>query len=264
MRRLVIWVGIGIQIAAAQTKPAESPGNRPKTELESALALMELNRVPEAVNKLLDLNRRRPDDPAVLFALGEASAKLMQQAYSRLMRMHPDSPQAMELQARNYMARGRVDLAEPLFRKALDRDPNLPGVHLDLGRILQEQRGDMDGADREYREEVRVQPENAEAAWRLGSLLLKKGDAKEALPFLQRSDKLNPNMLDTLLDLGKAYVSMNQVEQAAQAFHRITEIDDSNELAAAAHFQLSQIYRKQGKTAEADQELKRFRELSNK
>ena len=124
-------------------------------------------------------------------------------------------------------------------------------------------RGDLDGAEGEFRAEVRLRPGDAEAAWRLGLVLLKKGQTKEGLAELQQSDKLKPNMLETLLELGKAYVMDNQLERATNVFSRLIEIDDRDELAAAAHLQLSQIYRRLGNPAEADQHLKRVRELNS-
>ena len=69
-------------------------------------------------------------------------------------------------------------------------------------------------------------------------------------------------MLDVLLDLGKAYLLQNRVEEAEKAFQRIVAINDSDELAGVARFQLSQIYLKLGRSAEADQQIKRFRELT--
>jgi tetratricopeptide (TPR) repeat protein len=125
-----------------------------------------------------------------------------------------------------------------------------------------EERGDLDAAEREFRAEVRLRPVDAEAAWRLGSVLLKKGQGKEALVELRQSDKLKPDMLETLLDLGKAYSAENQLAQAENTYRRMIAIDDKDELAAAAHLQLSQICRKLGKPAEAEQHLKRFRELN--
>jgi Flp pilus assembly protein TadD len=65
-----------------------------------------------------------------------------------------------------------------------------------------------------------------------------------------------------LLDLGKAYLPQDRVEEAEKTFQRIVAINDSDELAGAAHFQLSQICRKLGSSAEADQQTKRFRELT--
>ena len=226
------------------------------------LALLELKRLPEAMNKLMAADAQHPDDPEVLFYLGEASSMLMERAFTRIVTAHPDSPRAMELQARNYLAQGRGDLAEPALRNVLKIKPDLPGVHLDLGRILQEQRGDLNGAEQEFRAEAQLRPGSAEAAWRLGSVLLKKGQPKEALAELQRSDLLQPDMLDTMLDLGKAYMMENQIEPAEKAFRRIIRINDVDEIAAAAHLQLSQICRRLGRAEEAEQHLKRFRELS--
>jgi len=226
------------------------------------LALLELKRLPEAVNRLLAADAQHPDDPEVLFYLGEASSMLMERVFTRIVTAHPDSPRALQLQARNYLAQGRGDLAEPMLRNVLKIKPDLPGVHLDLGRILQEQRGDLNAAEQEFRAEAQLRPGSAEAAWRLGSVLLKKGQPKEALAELQRSDQLQPNMLDTLLDLGKAYLMENQIESAGKAFQHIIRIDDAGEIAAAAHLQLSQICRRLGRAEEAEQHLKRFRELS--
>jgi tetratricopeptide (TPR) repeat protein len=226
-----------------------------------AVALLEINQLPEAIRTLLDVYARRPDDPEVLFHLGKASGALMQQAFNRLVRLHPDSPRAHELQAQSYLGQGRGDLAEPEFRAVLRTAPGLPGIHLALGRILAE-RGDLEAAATELRAEVELSPGNAEAAWRLGAVLVKKGQSKEALAELQRSDQLKPDMLETLVELGKAYAMENQLEQAEKTFGRMIEIDDTGDLAATAHWQLSQICRKLGKAAEAAQHLKRFRELN--
>jgi len=186
----------------------------------------------------------------------------MQAAFDRLMRLHPASARARELQARSLLGQGRGAAAEPLFRKALSINPNLEGIHLALGRILLEERGDLAGAEAEFRAEVRLRPGDAEAAWRLGSVLLKKGEGKQALILLRESDRLRPGMLETISDLGAAYLSQNQIEDAGRAYRRILEIEDRDEMAAAAHLRLAQICRKLGKTEEADRHLERFRELN--
>ena len=125
-------------------------------------------------------------------------------------------------------------------------------------------RGDLDAAETELRAEAGLTPGDAETAWRLGSVLLKKGQSKEALSELQRSDRLNPEMIETLFDLGRAYMAENQVEQAQAVFAHMIRIDDTGDLAAAAHLQLSQIARKLGRNEEAAEHLRRYRELSPK
>ena len=310
------------EILLSQGFPAEAAPHLEKAGQSYllAVALLEMNRLPEGVDKLLGVAAARPDDPEVLFHLGEGCGNLMQQALNRLLRLHPDSPQARDLQAgkhsnslsleaalaayrkspndaetlwqlgqasgermrqsfdkllrshpdsaraaefkaRNYLGQGRGDLADPLLRSALQKNPELAGAHLALGRIAQEGRGDLAAAEKEFRAEAALRPGDSEAAWRLGSLLLKKGESKEALAELERANRLRPDMLETLVDLGKAYSAENRLEDAEKVLGRLIAIEDTDEMAAAAHLQLAQICRKLGKTAEADRHLLRFREL---
>ncbi|HWQ52052.1 MAG TPA: tetratricopeptide repeat protein [Bryobacteraceae bacterium] len=226
-----------------------------------ALSLIATNRLPEGIQELLQVQARTPEDPDVLFHLGRASGELMQQSFNRLMRLHPQSPQALELMAQTYLGQGRPELAEPAFRNALKMRPAQPGIHMALGRIMAD-RGDLEGAEKELRAEAAISPGNAENAWRLGTVLLKKGQSREALAELERSDKLKPDMLEVLLELGRAYVMEAQLPQARDTFLRMVRIEDVSDLAATAHMQLSQIYRKLGQGEEAAKHLKRFRELS--
>jgi tetratricopeptide (TPR) repeat protein len=124
--------------------------------------------------------------------------------------------------------------------------------------------GNLDDAEKEFRAEATLSPGDGEAAWRLGSALLQKGRASEALVELQRSNSLRPNMIETLFDLGRAYGMTNQMQEAERAWLAVIAIEDNGELAAASHFQLSQTYRRQGKVAEADRHLRRFQELQPK
>jgi tetratricopeptide (TPR) repeat protein len=337
MMTLLIWAAIALQIQPdspeahaklGQTLLAQGFAAEAAPHLEKsgdsyhlALAWLELNRLPEAVAQLLATSAARPDDPEVLFHLGEGCGSLMQQAFNRLLRLHPESPQARDLQAgkrvaqsasldtllaaypahsddpdllwrlgqasgdrmrqvfdrllkahpesaralefkaRNYLGQGRAELAEPLLRAALKKSPNLAGAHLALGRIELDGRGDLALAEKEFRAETQLRPGDAEAAWRLGSLLLKKGESKEALAELERANRLRPDMIETLVDLGKAYAMENRVEEAERVFGRVISIEDSDEMAATAHLQLAQICRKLGRTTEADRHLRRFREL---
>src|SRR5437016_1704144 len=89
------------------------------------------------------------------------------------------------------------------LRRAVELRPDLRGVHLAVG-MLKLNAGNLDEAEKEFRAEAALTPGDGEAAWRLGSVLLQKGRAGEALAELQRSDRLRPRMIETLFDLGKA------------------------------------------------------------
>jgi tetratricopeptide (TPR) repeat protein len=109
--------------------------------------------------------------------------------------------------------------------------------------------------------QVKLQPGNAEAAYRLGDALLEQGKAHEARVELVRADKLLPDMPETLYALGKAASLDGDPAAAEKAWTKLLSIEKQSSLAAQAHFGLAGIYRKQGKTAEAKQEMQEFQKL---
>ena len=228
-----------------------------------AIALAQEHRAPEAIDKLVPALEAKPDDPDLLFYLGKVSAQLLQRSFDRLIQSQPDSARAHQLMAETYTSQRQFDSAEREFRKALELRPELRGVHLAIG-MLKLNTGNLDAAEKEFSAEAALSPGDGEAAWRLGSVLLQKGRAREALAELQRSDRLRPRMIETLFDLGKAYSMENQAGEAEKAWLAVISIEDYGDVAAASHFQLAQLYRRQGNAVEADRHARRFQELQPK
>ena len=216
----------------------------------------------QAVNHVA-AHAAEPNDPDLLFYLGQASRVLLQKSFDRLMRADPTSPRAHQLMAETYLAQRQVEAAEREYRKALEIRPSLRGIHLALG-TLKMKAGNLDEAEKEFRAETALSPGDGEAAWRLGSVLLQKGRTVDALAELERSDKLRPRMIETLFDLAKAYHLQNKMAEAEKAWLSVIALDDTGELAASSHFQLSQRYRRQGNAADADRHLRRFQQLQPK
>lgn len=118
-------------------------------------------------------------------------------------------------------------------------------------------------AEEEFRIQAKQQPGNAEAAYRLGEALLEQGKAHEARAELLRADHLLPDMPETLYSLGKAASLEGDPSAAEKAWIKLLSIEKQSSLAAQAHFGLAGIYRKQGRTAEAKQEMQEFEKLQN-
>jgi Flp pilus assembly protein TadD len=116
-------------------------------------------------------------------------------------------------------------------------------------------------AEKEFRAQVRLQPGNAEAAYRLGTALLEQGNAHEARAELIRADKLMPDMPETLYSLGKAASLEGDTAAAEKNWTKLLTIEKESPLAAQAHFGLAGLYRKQGKTAAAQHEMQEFQKL---
>jgi tetratricopeptide (TPR) repeat protein len=120
-----------------------------------------------------------------------------------------------------------------------------------------------DKAEEQFRLQAKLQPGNAEAAYRLGEALLEQGKAHEARAELLRADRLMPEMPETLYALGKAASLEGDAAAAEKAWTKLLSIEKQSALAAQAHFGLAGLYRKQGKTAEAQHEMQEFQILQN-
>jgi Tfp pilus assembly protein PilF len=133
-------------------------------------------------------------------------------------------------------------------------------VHLALGELYLGS-GDYENAEREFRAETQLAPGSAVAARKFGIVLANRGAVREAIAELQRANALQPGMAETLLELGKATVAAGDSTAAEKLFRQVLEQEDGSRLAESAHFQLAGIYRKSGRPADADREMKQFQEI---
>ena len=101
------------------------------------------------------------------------------------------------------------------------------------------------------------------AAYRLGDALLQQGKVREARAELTRSDKLLPDMPETLYALGKAAALEGDIVSAEKDWKKVIELEKATPLAAQAHFALAGVYRKQGKAQEAARETQEFKKLQD-
>jgi len=74
---------------------------------------------------------------------------------------------------------------------------------------------------------------------------------------------LQPDDGDAALEMAKVLVTMNQIDKAQQLLEHAIQIDPSD---SVAHYRLSTLYRREGKTAEANKEIdeyKKYKEMKD-
>jgi tetratricopeptide (TPR) repeat protein len=133
-------------------------------------------------------------------------------------------------------------------------------VHLELGEMYASV-SQWDRAETEFRAEAKLQPGDAEAAFRLGDALLQQGKVKDARRELNRASDLAPGTADVLYALGKASSLDGDKAAAEKAWLAVIGIDKDGPLAGQAHFGLAAIYRERGDAAKSDAEMKEFQRL---
>jgi tetratricopeptide (TPR) repeat protein len=221
------------------------------------VALLESNRPREALLHLEAALAQRPEDPDLLYYVGIAHTKLSKQAFDRLQQTSPDSARARQMMGEAMAATGNREGAERKFRASLALRPDLRGVHFAIGE-LELAAGNYDRAEAEFRAEVQLAPGSAAAAYKLGAVLANRGRTTEAIAELKKADALQPGMPETLLELGKAMNTAGDPKSASTYLEQVLQSEQKGDLAEAAHFQLAQAYRKLGRTADADREIKLF------
>jgi tetratricopeptide (TPR) repeat protein len=246
----------------AQGYAAEAIPHLEKANDENALgiALLEAGRLPEAVAVLQKALAKSPDDPDLLYYYGRASGLLSKDAFDTLESRFPDSARAHQMMAEDYAALREVPSAEREFSEALRLRPQTAGLHLDLG-YLYARAQQWDKAEEQFRLETELQPGNAEAMYRLGEAQMQLGKFRDARVALARSDQLKHDMPETLYMLGKAASLDGDDALAQKSWLHLLSLEKDTSLAGQAHFGLAGIYRKQGKTADAEREMELFRKL---
>jgi tetratricopeptide (TPR) repeat protein len=246
----------------SQGYPAEAIPHLDRVHEQAALGIaqLEAGQLAQSIPNLQSALEKRPNDPDLLYYLGRASGLLSKQSIDTLLAAYPDSARADQALAENYFVLRQMPEAERQYKQALQLRPDTPNLHLELGQVYaMTSRWPL--AEEQFRAESKLQPGNAEAAFRLGEALLQQGKVHEAREALQRSDRLQPQMPETLYALGKAASLEGDAAASEKAWKSLLEIEKEGSLAAQAHFGLAALYRKEGKTAEAEQEMTEFRKL---
>ena len=246
----------------AQGASAEAIPYLEKVQADDLLgiALLDAGRAREAVDRLEAALLKRPDDADLLYYLAQAHTQLSERTFERL-RAHPASQARTQQMLGEVMAAaGNRPAAEKHFQAALAARPDLRGVHLALGQFHLTA-GDYAKAETEFRAEKALTPASAAVAYRLGSTLANRGKMPEAVEELKRAHQLAPDMPETSLELGKALAATGELKEAEVALRQVFTAESASSLAEAAHLQLAQIYRKQGRAADAGRELKSLQEL---
>jgi len=143
------------------------------------------------------------------------------------------------------------------YREALRLNPALPGAHFELAEQL---RTSSDAAlnaqaEGEYKAAVRINEYDA-ISWRqLGGIMTAKGDFKAAQDDYKRALALQPKDAEAKTGLAIALLSTNQTNDAVSLLESAVKDDPTN---LVAHYRLSMLYRRMGRTADAQRETDTF------
>ena len=205
---------------------------------------------------LRQLQKVFPKDPDILFVLVHAYSDLSTRIAEDLARTAPQSIAAHKLNAEALEMQGKWDPAQLEYEGILEKEPNAPGIHFLLGRLLLS-RPDPDAktterAKQEFLKELEIDPRNAGANYILGELARQDQNWDEAIARFSQAAKLDPTFADAYLAWGSSLVSVKRYEEAIVPLHEAKRLMPWN---PAVHFTLATALSRSGHKEEADEEF---------
>jgi tetratricopeptide (TPR) repeat protein len=201
-----------------------------------------------------------PKNVDILYHRGRAHLLISKESYSAMFKLSPDSWRVHEVLAQADAEAFREDDAIAEFKLAIRGAPHEPGLNEELGDVCWTA-GKLQEADDAYAQEIKNDPANAIALYKLGSLRVTRDDAANGVPLLERAVALDPSISDANYYLGKGEAALGKDDPAIEHFRLATNPQGTEELRIMSWYQLATLYRNLHRTQEAGEALASFRKM---
>ena len=161
-------------------------------------ALWDSGQIDAALIQLRKAASQFPDDPDLLFALGEAYGKAARQQSEQLVEDSSGTAISDRIYASTYAADHDWTKAEGHLRRAIRRDPNSVDAHLDLAEVFLNQ-AQPQAALEQLEQAGALSPNSATVVAKSGELLILSGRLPEGLSRVEQAIKFDESeALDAL------------------------------------------------------------------
>lgn len=226
-----------------------------RIEMMLARLLFNQKELEDATAHLNNIVARNPKDQQAWYLLGKAYLQLSENALGKINEIDPNSVIAHEIAGEIDQSMHNYDLALVEYKKAVDMAPKMPGTHMHMGDAYW-YIGKWQSAQTEFKAELANDPTNCIARWKLANSMLEANDSNEdALLEVNRSLQRCPTLMQAHVDRARALVRLGRQPEALPDL-LMAEKDSPKE--PTIHFLLANVYRSQGKSAEAQQEMRTY------
>jgi tetratricopeptide (TPR) repeat protein len=210
------------------------------------------------------LHKQFTRDPDVLFILVHAYSDLSTRTAQDLGRTAPQSLAAHKLNAEALEVQGKWEPAQLEYEGIIEKEPDAPGIHFLLGRLLLS-RPDagpdaVERAKQEFLKEVQIDPNNAGADYILGELARRDEKWDEAISRFSQAAKLDSNFAEAYLGWGSCLVTVKRYEEAISPLRAVERLTPGN---PAVHHALATALERSGHKEEAEKEFAIHRSLES-
>ena len=148
------------------------------------------------------------------------------QEFGRAVQLDSRNEDGLRGEADAYVKLGNPVAAEAAYKKAISLRPNYWGVYSWLGVFYYNQ-ARYEDAIIQFKKVIELAPANYRGLSNLGAMYVAQGKYTQALAPLDKSIGIRPN-LEAFNNLGYAYFQLRRFSDAASAFQRGLNLDDSD------------------------------------
>lgn len=236
-------------------KTLKSDPQNDQVEMMLARVLINEGKLDEAASHLNSFLARNPKNQEAWYMLGKAYLQLSEDALKKINEIDPNSLVAHEIAGEIDESMHNYDLALVEYKKAIDMDPKKPGTHMHMGDAYW-YIGKWQSAQTEFKAELANDPNNCVARWKLANSILEANDSsEEALSQLNLSLERCPSLMQARVDRARALV---RLEKQSDALPDLLLAEKESPREPTIHFLLATVYRAQGKSAEAQEEMRTY------
>jgi predicted Zn-dependent protease len=241
---------------ASQVNPKD-----PLVQMALAKVLIRERKYDGAVEVLKRYTEQNPRDQEAWYELGNTYLQLSEDSLKKINQIDPNSVVAHEVAGEIDESMHNYDGALVEYKKAVDLAPEKSAPHMHLANAYWSI-SKWESARTEFKAALVHDPNNCTAHWKLGNTMLEANDgAAEALTQLNQAVALCPGLMQARVDRARALVKSGKQEEALPDL-QMAEKDSPDE--PSIHFLLASVYRAQGKTAAAQEEMRTYGSLQRK
>jgi tetratricopeptide (TPR) repeat protein len=205
MRGVSLWLGIDevrlnhpAQAVPLLREAVRQDPQEKQAESWLGTALWNAGQMDAALLQLRKAAAQFPDDPDLLFSLGEAYGKAAKQQSEQLLEDSVGTAISDRIYASTYAADHDWSKAEGHLRRAIRRDPKSVDAHLDLAEVFLNQ-AQLPAALEQLEQATELKPSSATVLAKSGELLILSGQVPVGLSRVEEAIKLDESeALDAL------------------------------------------------------------------
>jgi tetratricopeptide (TPR) repeat protein len=206
------------------------------------------------MQKLVEL---APEDPDTLFTAQRLYQELADDTLNKLALIAPASARMQQAIAERLINAGDLPGSIQHYKRALELNPQLAGVHYELAEaLLESSRSDAQmqaAAQEQIQEAKQTDGDSANLESLLGEIALLQNQLQQAHAHYAEAIRLNPDSSEAQLGLGRVLLIMDQPQGARKYLQMAVQSDPLN---SSAHYQLALADRKLGLAEEAHKEVR--------